>query len=100
MADEGMQFHFEISKVPDPNGFVCRSGGQDELGGRVERQRVDGVLVAVYRLCRARRGAGRSRIKDLECEIVGNGADEGWMERVMLDVIDYGGMVGVGPGGM
>lgn len=53
-----------------------------------------------HRLGRRRRCAGRADVKDLESEVVGHSADEGFMKGMMLDVIDDRGMVGVCAGSM
>jgi len=53
--------------------------------------------VTVHSLrCRGR-CIGRAGVKDLESEVVGNSADQGGMEGMMLDVIYNRCMVGVGP---
>lgn len=47
MTSQCMQLDFEVSKIPDADCLVGRARSDNEVRGRVEGERVDGILVTV-----------------------------------------------------
>ena len=96
MTLQRVQLRLQISQIPQANGLVCRSSGQNSLCRRIEGDRVDRIAVLT-----GRRGGSLSRVRsadiqDLKGDIIGDGADEGRVKRVVLDIIDDRRMVGIG----
>lgn len=56
--------------------------------------------MAVDCLCCRRPRARRAGVQDLKGEVVGNGADQGGMERMVLDVVYDRGVMGINSGRM
>lgn len=47
VADQGMQWFLNISHVPDTNGLISRTSCEDEIGGLIESNRIDGIIVCL-----------------------------------------------------
>lgn len=99
VALEGVQFEFQVPEIPDADAVVRTAGCHYAFGGGGEGEGVDGVAVLVGGGGDGgAAGVGLSCVEDLEGDVVGDGADEGWVEGVVLHVVDDGGVVGVGSG--
>lgn len=91
-----MQLRLQVSQIPQSDGLVCRPGGQNRLGSRVERDRIDGITVLTLGRSSGTSGVSSTNIQDLKSDVVGDGADKGRVEGMVLNVINDRGMVGVG----
>lgn len=91
---------FQIAQVPHPDGFVRRARRQQRLGCRVECDGIDRIAVLTFRRDSCASGLRVTNVQDLQSDIVGNGADERRMQRMILNVVDDGGMVSVGADGL
>lgn len=89
VAHQRVDLFLDIPDIPDGHCLVRRRCGYYELGTRIEGQRIDSIRVSI--LCRQCRPiqVGLPKIKDLERQVVRNGAEEVLNKRVVLDVVDY-----------
>jgi len=62
---EGVQLEFQIPEIPESDGLVGRTRGQDELGVRVKGQAVHlgGVRVDGVRWLMDKKGLNNSKVK-------------------------------------
>lgn len=98
VALQRVQFELQVPQIPEGDGLVGGGGGDDVVAGGVERDAVDGVGVGDD-LVRGGGGVGVADVDDLERVVVGDGAKERVVAGVVGDVVDDGGVVGVGAHG-
>lgn len=98
MSFERVQFRLEIPQIPQSDGFVRGTRGQDCLCGRIERDRVDGVAMLGLSRSSGTSSVGSTDVENLECDVVGDSTNKRRVEGVVLNVVDNRGMVGIGAG--
>lgn len=96
VAFERVQFRLEIPQIPQTDGLVGRTSGQDCLGSRIERDRVDGVTVLALGRGSGASGVSSTNVENLKCDVIRNGTDQRRVQWVVLDIVHNRGMVGVG----
>ncbi|KAL3706287.1 hypothetical protein TMatcc_007297 [Talaromyces marneffei ATCC 18224] len=98
MAFKRMQFGFQVAKIEQSYGLVCRSCSQDGFGSGIECDRIDGI--PVLSLCNSGSSGcvGISNIDDLKGNVVRHRTDQRCVERVVLDVVHNGRVMRISPG--
>ncbi len=82
----------QVSHVPQGDGLVRRTCGEEPVPCRVEGDAVDRVGMC-FVLVRCAVVGALSGVQDRERQIVGNRADEEIADWVELDVVDDGGVM-------
>lgn len=93
MAFEGVKSGLKVTEIPQGNGFIGRARCDDGLRGGIEGNGVDGVTMLALCRCGGASRVGLSGVEDLQGDVVGHRSDQGFMKRVVLDIVDDRGMV-------
>lgn len=93
-----VKLRLQVSDIPEANGLVGGTGRQDRLGSRVEGNGVNGIAMLTLSHCSSASTIGRANIENLESDVIGNSTDKRCVKRMVLDIVDNGGVVGVSAG--
>lgn len=95
---QGVQLLVEIAKIPQADGVISRASCENAFELRVEGDAVQGVCVCLFLAVKGGLVHGHARVGNLPCAVVRDATDEEAVNRMVLNIVDYGGVRRVGSG--